>query len=68
MVKLTLNLRNKNLFFFMSGVGLIFMFYQISYITSSIDIKALDIFILFLSAVFTATAFWTPYQFNDKFI
>ena len=68
MVKLTLNLRNKNVFFFMSGLGLIFMFYQIGYITASIDIKALDIFILFLSMIFTTATFWTPYQFNDKFI
>ncbi len=68
MVKLTLNLRNKNIFFFMSGLGLLFAIYQINYITSSIDIKAMDIFILFLSFIFTTAMFWTPYQFNDKFI
>ena len=68
MVKLTLNLRSKNLFFFMSGLGLVFMFYQIGYITASIDIKALDILILFLSMIFTTATFWTPYQFNEKFI
>lgn len=68
MVKLVISLRSKNVFFFMSGVGLIFMFYQIGYMMSSIDIKALDIFILFLSMLFTTVTFWTPYQFNDKFI
>ena len=52
----------------MSGLGLVFMFYQIGYITASIDIKALDILILFLSMIFTTATFWTPYQFNEKFI
>ena len=68
MVKLVISLRNKNNFFFLSGLGLIFMFYQISCITSSLDIKFIDIFILFLSMMFSALMVWTPYQFNDKFI
>jgi hypothetical protein len=68
MVKLVINLRNKNIFFFLSFLGLIFMFYQITFITSSIDIKYFDIFILFLSMIFSAAMFWIPYQFNDKFI
>ncbi len=68
MVRFTINLRSKNVFFILSALGGIFMFYQIGYITSSIDIKALDIFILFLSMMFTAATFWTPFQFNDKFL
>lgn len=68
MVKLVISLRNKNLFFFLSGIGGLFMFYQIGHITSSIDIKGLDIFFLFLSMLFATAMFWIPYQYNDKFI
>ncbi len=66
--KLVINLRSKKVFFILSGLGAVFMIYQIGYITSSINIKAIDIIILFLSIVFTSATFWTPYQFNDKFL
>ena len=68
MVKFVISLRSKTFFFFLSGVGLGFMFYQIAKITASIDVKALSILILFVSMLFTAAMFWIPYQYNDKFI
>ncbi len=68
MVKLTINLKSKNVFFILSALGGVFMIYQIGYITSSIDIKALDIFLFFVSMFYTAAMFWTPFQFNDKFL
>lgn len=68
MVKLVLSFRNKTLFFFLSGVGMGFMIYQLTKITASIDIQAFDIFVLFLSMIFTTAMFWIPYQYNEKFI
>ena len=67
MVKLTLNLKNKNVFFFSSGLCLLFMFYQINVITSSIDIKAIDIIILFFSMICATGLYWIPFQYNEKF-
>ncbi len=67
MTNITINLSSKWIFFGASGLGLIYLIFYINYLTSSIHITGLDKLGFFLIMIFIAAAFWTPYQFNDKF-
>ena len=68
MVKITLNLRSKKLFFFISFLGLLFLVYHIHNLTWSIDITGMDKFLYLVIIIFTASMFWIPFQFNEQFI
>ena len=68
MVKLTLNLRSKKLFFTLSGLSLIFLILHLNKMMLSIDIKAFDIFLVFVIILLTTVTYWIPYQFNEQFV
>ncbi len=68
MVKLTINLRSKYNFFFLSGLCFIFFIYHISNMMVSIDLSGWDKALFFIIPIFTTLLFWTPFQFNELFV
>lgn len=68
MVKITINLRSKWIFFTFSLLCGIYVLYQINFITSAIDIKFLDIVFYYFLLAMTALFYWIPFQFTEQFI
>lgn len=67
MVKLTINLRSKKLFFYTSAIILVYLMYHVTVLMNSIDITGLDIVIYYVLIALVTLCFWVPYEFTDKF-
>ncbi len=66
MVKLNLNLTNKNVFFTASALSLMYLIYYINVLTASPFITGGQILFYYLLIILTAFLYWFPYQFNSE--
>ncbi len=67
MVKLTINLRSKWIFFVASGICLFLLMLNINGITSAIDIQFSQILMYYVLCILCAGLYWVPFQFNQEF-
>lgn len=63
MVRLTLNLRNKYVFFAGSAITFLYLIYHITIIVDSIDITKMDVLLYYVLTIMTTTLFWIPYNY-----
>lgn len=66
-MKLTINIRDKRLFFLGSGLTFIYLIYHINVLTSALMISGGDILFYYLLCGIITLLFWTPFQFNRQF-
>jgi len=67
MVTLTINLRDKRIFFTLFGMGLIYLIYHVNGMSYSLNLTGWDISLFFLIIIATTAMFWIPYQYNEQF-
>jgi len=67
MVKININLRSKNTLLYLSGCVVIFMLYNINLTSKEFNLTALDLLTFFGLAIFAATLWFIPFQFNEHF-
>ncbi len=67
MVRLTINLRSKYLFFGGSAFTLLMLIFHVNSMMASVILSGLDILLYFTLISICALLYWVPFQFNQEF-